>query len=142
MVMEAVTDEAGPAEGPLHQENFVLVHAHDERSARERVERRARDAETSYLNDREQTVGWRLKAVVDVREAEDTDLAKDADLYTRHFRDRAAYERVEPLPYRGDDPAQAPRTSHGAVPGRVPGGGPTGRREAHDERADSVPGRG
>ncbi|MER7491561.1 hypothetical protein ABT033_02735 [Streptomyces pharetrae] len=45
------------------------MHAPDERSARERVERRARDAETSYLDDRRQTVGRRLKAVVDVREA-------------------------------------------------------------------------
>ncbi|MER5296918.1 DUF4288 domain-containing protein [Streptomyces pharetrae] len=94
-----------PRRGAPHQENVVLVHAPDERSARERVERRARDAETSYLDDRRQTVGRRLKAVVDVREAEDTDLTEDADLYTRRFRDWAAYERVGPLLSRDDDPA-------------------------------------
>jgi hypothetical protein len=105
VVMEATTADAGSPEGPLYQENFVLVHAPDERSARERVERRARDAETGYLNDRGQTVTWRLKAVVDVKEAEDTDLAKDADLYTRHFRDWAAYARVEPLLPQDGEPA-------------------------------------
>lgn len=101
VVMEAATAGADP----LYQENLVLVHAPDEASARARVEQRARDAETGYLNDRGQTVTWRLKAVVDVRQAEDTDLAKDADLYTRHFRDWAAYERVEPLLSRDGDPA-------------------------------------
>jgi hypothetical protein len=106
VVMEATTSGPAPAgepEQPLYQENFVLVHATDERSARERAERRARAAETSYLNDRQETVTWRLKAIVDVKEAEDTDLGSDADLYTRHFRDWAAYERVEPLLAREDD---------------------------------------
>ncbi|MEV3966768.1 DUF4288 domain-containing protein [Streptomyces sp. NPDC050698] len=107
VVMEATKSAPAPAgepeQPPLYQENFVLVHATDERSARERVERRARAAETSYLNDRQETVTWRLKAIVDVKEAEDTDLGGDADLYTRHFRDWAAYERVEPLLVREDD---------------------------------------
>ncbi|MEV0982243.1 DUF4288 domain-containing protein [Streptomyces sp. NPDC049915] len=92
-----VVMEATGAGEPLFQENVVLVHAPDETSARQRVERRAREAETDYLNDQGQTVSWRLKAIVDVKEAEDTDLGRDADLYTRHFRDWAAYERVEPL---------------------------------------------
>lgn len=113
------------------QENFVLVHATDERSARERVERRAREAETSYLNDRQETVTWRLRAIVDGKEAEDTDLGGDADLYMRHFRDWAAYERVEPLLARESDGAwPRPATRHGpgmgavnrsAAPGYVPG---------------------
>ncbi|MGK5692840.1 DUF4288 domain-containing protein [Streptomyces sp. URMC 128] len=100
VVMEATTSSpaaAGTQEQPLYQENIVLVHAADERSARERVERRAREAETSYVNDRQETVTWRLRAIVDVKEAEDPDLGRDADLYTRHFRDWAAYERVESL---------------------------------------------
>ncbi|MDG9712118.1 DUF4288 domain-containing protein [Streptomyces sp. DH10] len=99
VVMEATTASpaAGAEEQPLYQENIVLVHATDERSARERVERRAHEAETSYVNDRQETVTWRLRAIVDVKEAEDTDLGRDADLYTRHFRDWAAYERVESL---------------------------------------------
>jgi hypothetical protein len=100
--MEATTSGR---EQPLYQENVVLVHAPDERSARERVERRAREAETSYVNDRQETVTWRLRAIVDVKEAEDTDLGRDADLYTRHFRDWAAYERVEPLLARDSDGA-------------------------------------
>ncbi|GGW86603.1 DUF4288 domain-containing protein [Streptomyces caelestis] len=108
VVMEATTSSpaaAGEEEQPLYQENIVLVHATDERSARERVERRARQAETSYVNDRQETVTWQLRAIVDVKEAEDTDLGRDADLYTRHFRDWAAYERVEPLLARDSDGA-------------------------------------
>lgn len=92
-----VVMEATGAGEPLFQENVVLVHARDEKSARERVRARARDAETDYLNDQGETVSWRLRAIVDVKEAEDTDLTQDADLYTRHFRDWAAYTRVEPL---------------------------------------------
>ncbi|WP_369196680.1 hypothetical protein [Streptomyces djakartensis] len=43
IVREAAT--SGPGE-PLHQENVVLGHASDERSARERAEARAREAQT------------------------------------------------------------------------------------------------
>jgi hypothetical protein len=106
VVMEATTSSpaaAGEEEQPLYQENIVLVHATGERSARGRVERRAREAETSYVNDRQETVTWRLRAIVDVKKAEDTDLGRDADLYTRHFRDWTAYERVDSLLARDSD---------------------------------------
>jgi hypothetical protein len=46
-----------------YQENILLVQASDERSARERAERRAREAETSYVDDRRETVTWRLRAI-------------------------------------------------------------------------------
>ncbi|MFJ6000205.1 DUF4288 domain-containing protein [Streptomyces sp. NPDC092370] len=108
VVREATTSGPAPAGEPeqlLYQENFVLVHAVDERSARERVERWARAAETGSLNDRQETGTWRLKTIVDVKEAEDAGLGGDAGLYTRHFRDGAAYERVEPLLAREDDGA-------------------------------------
>ncbi|MEU8568890.1 DUF4288 domain-containing protein [Streptomyces pathocidini] len=95
VLMEASSDRAGHP--PLFQENVVLVHARDEEAARDRVELRARRAETSYLNDQGETVTWKLRTVVDVREAEDPDLTRDADLYSRHFRDYASYERFEPL---------------------------------------------
>ncbi|MFG2141129.1 DUF4288 domain-containing protein [Streptomyces sp. NPDC048650] len=95
VLMEAHSDAAGRP--PLFQETFLLVHAPDEKSARERVVQRARAAETAYRNDRGETVTWRLRTIVDVKEAEDTDLSGDADLYTRHFRDYASYERFEPL---------------------------------------------
>ncbi|OSZ60311.1 hypothetical protein OQI_11505 [Streptomyces pharetrae CZA14] len=107
VVMEAVTDQADPAEGPLTRRTSSwctrptsVPHASGSSGGRG-----TRDAETSYLDDRRQTVGRRLKAVVDVREAEDTDLTEDADLYTRRFRDWAAYERIGPLLSRDDDPA-------------------------------------
>ncbi|MGW7551286.1 DUF4288 domain-containing protein [Streptomyces rimosus] len=82
---------------PLYEESVVLVYAADEADARKRAERRARSRETSYLNDRGETVSWSLKRVVDVSAALDEDLTQDADLYARHFRDYGAYERFEPL---------------------------------------------
>ncbi|MFJ9418993.1 DUF4288 domain-containing protein [Streptomyces sp. NPDC101227] len=95
VLMEARSEAADRPS--LFQESFLLVHAPDEKAARERVERRAREAETGYRNEQGETVVWRLRAIVDVKEAEDTDLTRDADLYTRHFRDYASYERFEPL---------------------------------------------
>ncbi|KOT92398.1 hypothetical protein ADK86_20735 [Streptomyces sp. NRRL F-5755] len=80
---------------PLYEESVVLVYATDEADARKRAERRARSRETSYLNDRGETVSWSLKRVVDVSAVLDEDLTQDADLYARHFRDYAAYERFE-----------------------------------------------
>ncbi|GCD45683.1 hypothetical protein GKJPGBOP_05420 [Streptomyces paromomycinus] len=82
---------------PLYEESVLLVYATDEADARRRAERRARSRETSYLNDRGETVSWCFKCVVDVSAALDEDLTQDADLYARHFRDYAAYERFEPL---------------------------------------------
>ncbi len=35
--------------------------------------------------------------MVDVSAVLDEDLTQDADLYARHFRDYAAYQRFEPL---------------------------------------------
>ncbi|WP_053926544.1 DUF4288 domain-containing protein [Streptomyces chattanoogensis] len=95
VLMEAHSDAA--ERPPLFQENFLLVHAPDEKAARERVAGWARRAATSYRNDEGETITWRLRTIVDVKEAEDTDLTRDADLYTRHFRDYASYERFEPL---------------------------------------------
>ncbi|WP_199810690.1 DUF4288 domain-containing protein [Streptomyces rimosus] len=82
---------------PLYEESVVLVYAADEADARNRAERRARSREAGYLNDRGETVTWTFKRVVDVCAVLDEDLTQDADLYARHFRDYAAYERFEPL---------------------------------------------
>ncbi|MFH8347030.1 DUF4288 domain-containing protein [Streptomyces sp. NPDC018045] len=82
---------------PLYEESVMLVYATDDADARHRAERRARSRETSYLNELGETVSWSFKCVVDASAALDEDLTQDADLYARHFRDYAAYERFEPL---------------------------------------------
>ncbi|OKI04599.1 hypothetical protein A6A06_07445 [Streptomyces sp. CB02923] len=89
-----------PGEGgsdPLYEESVILVYATDDADARSRAERRARSREAKPLGDRGETVSWCFKRVVDVSAALDEDLTQDADLYARHFRDYAAYERFEPL---------------------------------------------
>ncbi|WP_433545996.1 DUF4288 domain-containing protein [Streptomyces sp. CA-294286] len=82
---------------PLYQENIVLIHARDEDAARQAAERRSRQSESSFLNEGGQKITWRLKTIVDVQEAQDADLTRDADLYSRHFRDHVSYEKFEPL---------------------------------------------
>ncbi|MFJ4825653.1 DUF4288 domain-containing protein [Streptomyces bacillaris] len=95
VLMESSSDSADYV--PLYQEDVVLIHARDEDAARRGAELRARQSESSYVNDEGQTIAWRLKAIVDVQEVLDPDLMQDNDLYSRHFRDYASYEKFEPL---------------------------------------------
>ncbi|GHH40749.1 DUF4288 domain-containing protein [Streptomyces candidus] len=95
VLMESSSDSAEYV--PLYQEDIVLIHARDEDAARHAAEQRARRSESSFLNEDGQKITWRLKTIVDVQEAQDTDLTQDADLYSRHFRDYVAYEKFEPL---------------------------------------------
>ncbi|WHT18663.1 DUF4288 domain-containing protein [Crossiella sp. CA-258035] len=87
------------AEGkdPLYQENIVLLDADSLESARARAAQHGRDGETEYRNGDGELVRWRLAEVVDVAEVPDQQLGDGAEVYTRHFRDYAAYRRFEPL---------------------------------------------
>ncbi|QRP44487.1 DUF4288 domain-containing protein [Amycolatopsis sp. FDAARGOS 1241] len=95
ILYEATSDS--PAYDPLYREDFVLVHAASEGEAREAVRRRAEAESGSHRNECGELITWRCKHVVDVAQALDEDLARDADLYARHFRDYGSYRRFEPL---------------------------------------------
>ncbi|HEY2764658.1 MAG TPA: DUF4288 domain-containing protein [Pseudonocardiaceae bacterium] len=82
---------------PLYQEDIVLLYADSQDAAKERAAQRGRERETSYRNAEGETITWRLKHVIDVNPALDADLSRDADLYSRHFRNYDAYQRFEPL---------------------------------------------
>ncbi|GAA2798114.1 DUF4288 domain-containing protein [Crossiella cryophila] len=81
----------------LHQENIVLLDADSLESARARAQAHGRAGEHEYRNGDGELVVWRLTAVVDVAEVDDQALGDGAEVYTRHFRDYAAYRRFEPL---------------------------------------------
>lgn len=82
---------------PLYQEDVVLLYADSEDAAKERAAQHGRAQETTYRNADGETISVALKHVVDVNPVLDADLSQDADLYSRHFRDYAAYQRFEPL---------------------------------------------
>ncbi|WP_371656545.1 MULTISPECIES: DUF4288 domain-containing protein [unclassified Streptomyces] len=82
---------------PLYQENFVLLTAQDEEEARGKALAHGKRLETSYENDLGETITWRLRHVVDVNEALDSDLGDGSELYSRHFRNYDAYRSFEPL---------------------------------------------
>lgn len=81
----------------LCREDFVLLYAGSEKEAREKAAQRGRQEETSHRNAEGDIVTWSLIHIVDVNEVLDEDLTQDADLYSRHFRNREAYEAFEPL---------------------------------------------
>lgn len=95
LLCEASTTADGQA--PLYQENFVLLRARDEGEARDKALAHGRRLETSYQNELGDTVSWRLLHVVDVSEVGETDLGDGSEVYTRHFRNYAAYRSFEPL---------------------------------------------
>ncbi|MFI5609402.1 DUF4288 domain-containing protein [Amycolatopsis sp. NPDC051903] len=95
VLYEATSDS--PAYEPLHREDFVLVHAASEDEARDTVRRRAEAASGSHRNERGELITWRCKHVVDVAQALDEDLTRDADLSARHFHGYDSYRRFEPL---------------------------------------------
>lgn len=82
---------------PLYQENFVLLTAQDEEEARGKALAHGERLETSYDNGLGETITWRLRHVVDVSEVLDAELGDGSELYSRHFRNYAAYHAFEPL---------------------------------------------
>ncbi|MGW0248717.1 DUF4288 domain-containing protein [Nocardia goodfellowii] len=95
LVFESKSDSANYK--PLYREDTVLVYADSEEAARDIVLDRARAEEGSTTNAEGQTIALSLKHVVDVSPCLSDDLSRDADLYSRHFRDYASYVRAEPL---------------------------------------------
>jgi hypothetical protein len=86
-----------PAAEELYREDTTLVYGHSEVEAREAAERWARGQEGVDEATGTVVVGPRFLQVVDVAPVLDADLTGTADLYSRHFRDLAAYRRWEPL---------------------------------------------
>ncbi|MBW0103666.1 DUF4288 domain-containing protein [Pseudonocardia sp. KRD291] len=92
-------ESTSPAPGyrPLYREDVVVLRALSLADATSEAERHGRRAETSFRNHSGETITDRLLHVVDVAPALSDDLTSPADLYSRFFRDIAAYRRFEPL---------------------------------------------
>ncbi|TCP56292.1 uncharacterized protein DUF4288 [Tamaricihabitans halophyticus] len=83
--------------GPLYQESFTLLTAESEEEARGKALSIGKRREHSYQADDGTLISWKLDHVVDVCVAVDDELTDGAELYSRYFRDYAAYCNVEPL---------------------------------------------
>lgn len=81
----------------LHEESFVLLTADSLDEARVKAEARGRADEHEYTNADGEQVRWTLTELVDVAEVADRELGDGAEVYSRYFRDYAAYRRFEPL---------------------------------------------
>ncbi|MBN9758150.1 MULTISPECIES: DUF4288 domain-containing protein [unclassified Pseudonocardia] len=87
-----------PSYRPLYREDVVLLRALSLEDAQDLAGRHGHEAETSYTNHAGETVRDRLLHVVDVTPALTDDLTTTVvDVYSRHFRDIAAYRRFDPL---------------------------------------------
>ena len=81
----------------LYEESFVLVFGLNENEAQTNATQLASQRATSFKNDAGKTITWSVKQVLDVAKVLDAELGDGAGLYSRHFRDYAAYRSFEPL---------------------------------------------
>lgn len=94
LVLEGSADR--PDQASLYEETIVVVLARSVEEARERATEHGRGREHAYRSGTGAVITWRLAEIVDVAEV-DGPLDDGAEVYTRHFRDYAAYRRFEPL---------------------------------------------
>ncbi|MFK0044141.1 DUF4288 domain-containing protein [Streptomyces sp. NPDC090741] len=97
LVCVAEAAAASGSQAPLYRESFVLLTARTEDEARSKARAHGEGLETSYRNEKGELITWTFRQLVDVAEVPDDSLGDGAELYTRHFRDFAAYTAFEPL---------------------------------------------
>lgn len=95
LLFRGAQDEAG--EASLYEESFTLLTASSEEEARVKALACGKDREHSYRNEDGELVSWKMEQVVDVCLAVDGEVTDGAELYSRFFRDYAAYWNFEPL---------------------------------------------
>lgn len=79
----------------LFQETFCLVRAKDDIDARTKAEALFNAMIHSYQNEQGEVVSWSLREIVDVSLIGEPSLKHGTELYSRHFRDFAAYRKFE-----------------------------------------------
>ncbi|MFF4101922.1 DUF4288 domain-containing protein [Streptomyces sp. NPDC001903] len=98
-VLVCAAEAAPTADGrrPLYRESFVLLTAGTEDEARSKARSHGEGMETSYRNEKGELITWTFRQLVDVAEVPDERVGDGTELYTRHFRNFAAYTAFEPL---------------------------------------------
>ncbi|WP_030155652.1 DUF4288 domain-containing protein [Streptomyces sp. NRRL S-244] len=94
---EASASTASDGQPPLYRESFVLLAARNEDEARQKARAHGEGMETDYRNAEGELITWTFRQLVDVAEVPDDRVGDGTELYTRHFRNLAAYTAFEPL---------------------------------------------
>jgi hypothetical protein len=95
LLLESSSDRADHA--PLYEESFVLIKAESDEEAHEKATEHGKQQQTSYPNEHHEMITWKLKQVVEVKPLEDATFDDGTELFSRFFRNYAAYHNVEPL---------------------------------------------
>ncbi len=100
LVIESTSDAENYQ--PLYEESFVLLKAVSEEEAHDKATEYGKQHEAAYRDEHDQLITWTLKRVVEVRPVEDATFDDGTELYSRFFRNYAAYAAFEPL--NSDEP--------------------------------------
>ena len=96
-----VFESSSPAPGyaPLYEEQIVLFVASSEAEARAKAIAYGQQEEFSYQNCYGETIFVTFKQLVEVQSSlyEGEQIEAGTEVYSRYFRDYAAYEAFEPL---------------------------------------------
>jgi hypothetical protein len=99
----------------VYEETVTVLRAESPEQAWEAARRFGKTLEGSYRNEYGETLTNSVKRIVDVAAIND-DLDGDAEVYTRYFRDYAAYRAIQPRSGEGEHPdgtAEGPATNAG-----------------------------
>ena len=81
---------------PLYEETVTIISATSRDHATEKASEFGVARQSTYENEDGETITWSLKHLVDVSEIQD-ELSDGSEVYTRHFRDYAAYRTFETM---------------------------------------------
>ena len=95
LLLEALSD--APDHEPLFEESFVLLTAETAEEAAEKAREYGKQQESSYVDEKDNPVSWKLKQVVEVKPLEDATLDDGAEIYSRFFRNHRAYTELDAL---------------------------------------------
>lgn len=95
LLLEATSD--APDHEPLFEESFVLLTAENAEEAVEKAREYGKQQESSYTDENNNPVSWKLRQVVEVKPVEDATLDDGSELYSRFFRNQRAYAELDTL---------------------------------------------
>jgi hypothetical protein len=79
-------DDGDSSVSPLWERTIVIIRAEDEASAELAAAEVARTRETSYPNDRGNTVHWTFERIVEVQELHDAEMCSGSEVWSTMFR--------------------------------------------------------
>jgi len=93
ILYESTSDVTGYQ--PLYQEGFILIKANSLDAAKEKALAYAKGEEVSYKNEKEETITWSVKQIVDVNSALYDKIEDGTELYARYFHNYEAYQQLD-----------------------------------------------